>query len=278
MKVTVNRCCLVQAAEPTFTGCMPLTESDQTGVLTHVPTIYFYRPSQNWLTPPHDDTIFTTLQTSLSKVLVHFYPLAGRLRWLDGARLELDCNGKGVQLIEAHSEAKLDDLGDFTPSPDFHHLIPRINYLSPIEEIPLLTVQLTKFQCGGITLSYSISHAVVDGQSALHFISEWARLARGEPLGAVPFLDRRLLRAGDPSTPQRPRFEHPQFDPPPLLLGQSSSENERKKETVIAMLKLSKFQVEMLRNQANRGRLCDDTTRAYTRYIVVYLYLYLRRI
>ncbi|KAI3447302.1 hypothetical protein Pfo_003967 [Paulownia fortunei] len=247
MKVTLKSSCLVQPAEPTRNGCMPLSESDQTGVLTHVPTIYFYRPSQNWLTP--EDIIFTTLQTSLSRVLVHFYPLAGRLHWLDGARLELDCNGKGVQLIEAHSEAKLDDLGDFTPSPDFHGLIPRINYLAPIEEIPL----------------YVISHAVVDGQSALHFISEWARLARGVPLGAAPFLDRKLLRAGDPSSGQ-PRFVHTQFDPPPLLLGQSSSENEWKKETTISMLKMSKIQVEMLKNQANRTRPRDDTGRAYTRY------------
>ncbi|KAK6126623.1 hypothetical protein DH2020_039633 [Rehmannia glutinosa] len=267
MKVTLKSSCLVQPSEPTWHGYMPLTESDQTGVVTHVPTIYFYKPSQDWLTP--HDTIFATLKTSLSKVLVHFYPLAGRLRWLDGARLELDCNAKGVQLIDARSESKLDDLGDFTPSPDFHDLIPQINYLAPIEEIPMLSVQLTKFQCGGITLSYTISHAVVDGQSALHFISEWARLARHEPLAAPPFLDRKLLRAGDPPSPQQPRFHHAQFDPPPLLIGQSTNENERKKETTIAMLKMSKIQVETLRNQANAARPPNDTARPHTRYEAV---------
>lgn len=262
MNVNVTRCCMVQPIKPTFNGRMPLTESDQIGVLTHVPTIYFYRPSQNWLHSNH--TIFTTLQTSLAKALVYFYPLAGRLRQLDGARFELDCNNSGAQLIEAESYATLDDLRDFT---DFHHLIPKFNYSSPIEEIPLLTIQITKFRCGGITLGYSISHAVVDGRSALHFISEWARLARGEPLGAAPFLDRRLLRAGEPPSAP-PRFEHPQFDPPPLLLGRSSSEEEREKATTTAMLKISKIQVEMLKKEANRGRACDDdeSARAYTRY------------
>ncbi|KAH6756672.1 spermidine hydroxycinnamoyl transferase [Perilla frutescens var. hirtella] len=262
MKVTITRSCTVQPAEPTFNGCMPLTESDQTGVLTHVPTIYFYRPSQNWLTPKH--TIFTTLQTSLAKALVRFYPLAGRLRWLEGGRFELHCNSSGAHLIEADSDATLSDLGDFTPSPNFHHLIPQINYSSPIEEIPLLTMQLTKFRCGGITLGYSISHAVVDGQSALHFISEWASIARGEPLLTPLYLDRKLLRAGDPPPSAPARFEHPQFDPPPLLLGQSSSKEEREKETTVAMLKLSKLQVEMLKNEANRDT--DGTARAYTRY------------
>ncbi|PIM99327.1 hypothetical protein CDL12_28181 [Handroanthus impetiginosus] len=242
---------------------MPLTDFDQIGVLTHVPTIYFYKPSQNWLTPK--DTIFTTLKTSLGHILVHFYPLAGRLRWLDGARLELDCNGKGVQLVEAQCEANLDDLGDFTPSPNFHSLIPQINYYSPIEEIPLLCVQLTEFKCGGITVSFTISHAVVDGQSALHFISEWANLARGQPLETEPFLDRKLLGAEEPSTLSKSSFHHAQFDPPALLIGESSNENERKKETTTAMLKLSKIQVEMLKNEANMTRP-SHISRGYTRY------------
>ncbi|GFQ05596.1 spermidine hydroxycinnamoyl transferase [Phtheirospermum japonicum] len=254
MKVTLQSSCLVQPAEPTRRGSMPLSESDQTGVVTHVPTIYFYRPSQEWLTP--QDTIYTTLKNSLSKVLVHFYPLAGRLRWLSGAHLELDCNSKGVQLIEACAEAELDDLGDFSPSPDFHKLIPQINYIDPIEEIPLLSVQLTKFQCGGITLSYTISHAVVDGQSALHFFSEWARLARGEPLGAPPILDRKLLRAGDPPS-AHPRFHHTQFDPPPFLLGQNVYINPSEQCCGYAS------QVDALKIQANKTHV---TARPHTRY------------
>ncbi|KAL8539200.1 hypothetical protein ACS0TY_000991 [Phlomoides rotata] len=267
MKITIIQSCLVPPAESTFKGFMSLTESDQITTLTHVPTIYFYRPSKNWITPPQ--TIFRTLHDSLSKVLVHFYPLAGRLRWLDGARLELDCNAKGVHLVEAYSDTVLDDLGDFTPSPKFHHLFPHINFSSPIEDIPLMTAQLTKFQCGGITLSYCISHAVADGKSALHFISEWARLARGEPLGSPPVLDRTLLRAGEPALPQaQPRFKHPQFEQPPLLLNQSNTENERKKETSNAMLKMSKYHVEFLKKEANS--IVEDTgRRAYTRYEVI---------
>lgn len=263
MKVVINKSCSVQPAKSTWNGCMPLSEPDQIGVLMHIPIIYFYRPTGDWLTDK--DAMFTTLETSLSKVLVHFYPLAGRLRSLDRARLELDCNSKGVQLIEASSDAKLDNLGDFSPSPDFDYLIAQIDYTIPIEEIPLLIVQLTKFTCGGISLSFNISHVVVDGHSALHFFSEWAKLARGEPLGTPPFLDRKVFRAGElPST--QPRRQHDHFQPPPLILGQSSGENESKKETALAMLKLSKLQVEMIKNEANNTRPHENSPRAYTRY------------
>ncbi|KZV36124.1 spermidine hydroxycinnamoyl transferase [Dorcoceras hygrometricum] len=264
MQVVSIGSCLVQPAEPTWNGPMPLTEFDQSGYLAHVRTIYFYRPSETWLT--QKKTIYRTVRNSLSRILVHFYPLAGRLRWLNGARLVLECNGKGVQLIEAEVDADLDDiLGDLTPSPDLRLLSPPINYKYPIEETPLVFVQLTYFKCGGIALSFSISDAVVDGQSALHFVSEWANLSRGDSLRNPPFLDRKLLRAGDPPS-AKPRFEHKQFDTPPLLLGESSCENESNKETVDAMMKLTKIQVEKLKNEANRTSPYIYNDRVFTRY------------
>ncbi|CAL5402172.1 unnamed protein product [Camellia sinensis] len=175
MVVSLRGSCLVKPAKPTQNGCLTLSEWDQIGVITHFPTIYFYKPPKEWLTPTYK--IIKTLRDSLSLALVHFYPLAGRLSSIGGGRLVLDCNAMGVELIEADSESKLDDFGDFSPSPEFDCLIPCVNYKStPIHELPLLIVQLTKFSCGGISLGMTISHAVVDGQSALHFMSEWARL------------------------------------------------------------------------------------------------------
>ncbi|XP_057499147.1 spermidine hydroxycinnamoyl transferase-like [Actinidia eriantha] len=265
MAVTLKASSLVKPSEPTWNGSLPLSEWDQIGIITHVPTIYFYKPTQDFLSPPHK--IIRTLRDSLSLALVHFHPLAGRLRWIGGGRLVLDCNAIGVELIEAETESKLHHLGDFSPSPEFEPLIPSVNYNKPIHELPLLLVQLTKFSCGGISLSMSISHAVVDGQSALHFISEWARLARGEPLCAVPFLDRTVLRAGGPPR-ACPRFEHTQFDHPPLLVGQTTNDGERKKKTTVAVLKLTKTQVERLKSKANEGR-ASESSRAYTRYEVI---------
>ncbi|EEF40814.1 spermidine hydroxycinnamoyl transferase [Ricinus communis] len=262
MIVIIKGSYTVKPKYPTKTGSLYLSEWDQVGILTHVPTIYFYRPSPDWLTP--SDKIINTLKDSLSRALVPFYPLAGRLRSTSNGRLELDCSAVGVQLIEAESQSKLEDLGDFSPSPAFNYLIPPVDYTLPIHEQPLMLVQLTKFQCGGVSLSLSISHTVADGQSALHFISEWARMARGEHLGIVPFLDRKVLRAGN-APMEEPVFDHKEFNHPPLLLGESNNLEQRKKKTTVAMLKLTKDQVDKLKRKANEG-MSVDTGRAYTRY------------
>ncbi len=64
------------------------------------------------------------------------------------------------------SPIKLDELGDFAPTETVQELVPKVDYSTPIENWPLLLVQLTRFRCGGICLGAAISHTVVDGQAA----------------------------------------------------------------------------------------------------------------
>ncbi|MCD9641502.1 hypothetical protein HAX54_027714 [Datura stramonium] len=267
MKVSLKNHWVVKPAEPTWNGTVSLSEFDQTFTLTHVPTIYYYKFSTDFV--KSTDDIIKTLKTSLSKALVYFYPLAGRLRWISGSRLELKCDASGVVLTKAESDAKLDDLDDLLISPDYNSLFPHVDYTIPIDELPLLFVQLTEFQCGAIALSFAISHAVVDGQSALYFFSQWARIARGESLIFDPFHDRKVLRAGEPATAS-PTFEHLQFNPAPVLIDKPVIENKKKNETRGSMLKLTKVQVEKLREKANQGRNLEDSKeRSYTRYEIV---------
>ncbi|XP_061361656.1 spermidine hydroxycinnamoyl transferase [Gastrolobium bilobum] len=272
MQVIFKGCYSVRPMEPTWCGRIPLSEWDQIGIITHVPTIYFYRPSQNWLS--QESTIVTTLKDSLSRVLVPFYPLAGRLQWIGNGRLELECNELGVRFIEAESLSSLDDLGDFSPSSEYRYLVPSVDYSVPIHEVPLVLIQLTRFKCGGISIGTTISHAVADGPSAMHFITEWARLARGEALQTVPFLDRKVLRAGEP--PLVPPchdhdhdHDHSEFNLPPLLLGQSENTEERKEKTTVAIIKLSKTQVEILKKTANESWHRPSNDRGFTRYETV---------
>ncbi|KAL8191567.1 hypothetical protein R6Q57_028298 [Mikania cordata] len=260
MRVFNKTSCLVKPVDQTWSGKLALSELDQTGVTTHVPTIYFYKDSleQDWL------TVLQTLKTSLSSTLVHFFPLAGRLALITGGRLELECNAKGAHFLDAYTDINLVDLDTLLPSPIYHQLIPSIDYQNtPLEEIPLLVLQVTRFVCGGFSLGLSISHVVADGQSALHFVSEWARVCRGESLETPPYLDRKVLRAGDP-----PRtsvlIEHKEFGSPPVLIDQSG-ENERENETTVAMLNLTAIQVEKLRKKANQSQK-SDTSHGYTRY------------
>ncbi|XP_056693854.1 spermidine hydroxycinnamoyl transferase-like [Spinacia oleracea] len=270
MEVTIKCSYMVKPNEPTYMGVFGLSEWDQTGMITHVPTVYFYKPSQEWCTSS-TRSIIDTLKESLSRVLVHFYPLAGRVRWIRQRRLELMCDTMGVELIEAESSNELSDFGDFSSQTNlFENLIPFVNYGKPIDELPLVLGQLTKFRCGGVCLGVNISHILADGQSALHFMAEWARLARGEPLQMAPYFNPDAFRSRQlPTKSLTPCDMHTELGTPPLLTGQENNLDERKKVTTVAILPLSKDQVESLKKVANEGVNGPNTYNPYTRYEVV---------
>jgi shikimate O-hydroxycinnamoyltransferase len=252
----------VVPSKPTPSGLLWLSESDQMAQWTHAPLVYIYRHNNNNTIP----FVMETMRNSLSEALVHYYPLAGRLHWIEGGRLELDCNAMGAQLLEAYSEAKLDELGDFAPTDTVQDLIPKVDYTTPIENWPLFLVQLTRFRCGGLCLGVAISHSVVDGQAVNSFINSWAKLARGENLGddQIPFHDRTVLRSREPLMP--PRFDHVEYTTkPPLLIGSMDSQAEQQKETSVTLLKVTSDQVESLRKIANQNMVMR-LTRPYSKY------------
>ncbi|KAK4592466.1 hypothetical protein RGQ29_016850 [Quercus rubra] len=255
---------MVFPSKPTPSGLLQLPETDQVAQWTHAPLIYIYRAKSNNNTIPFS---FEVMKNSLSRALIHFYPLAGRLHWIEGGRLELDCKAMGVQLLEAYSEAELDELGDFAPTDAVRDLVPKVDYTTPIEEWPLLLVQVTRFRCGGLCVGVAISHTMVDGRSATHFINSWAKLSRGYDLEDVdmPFLDRTVLRSSEPV--KTPRFDHIEYTTkPPVLIGRTDANEERKKETSVTLLKLTREQVEVLKKRANQEVVGVTTIRPYSRY------------
>ena len=50
-----------------------------------------------------------TLKNSLSKILVHYYPVAGRYCYTRGGRIELDLNANGAILLEAETTKTIHD-------------------------------------------------------------------------------------------------------------------------------------------------------------------------
>lgn len=253
---------IVKPADTTPDETMFVSDIDQIKPLTHAPTIYVYKPSK------HEEYSLENavhiLKESLSKALVMFYPVAGRLHWIGGGRVELHCNSEGVVLIEAESDLKIEDLGDFRPSPEIKSLLPSVNISdTPIEKVPLFLVQITKLSCGGITLGVMLSHVLVDGRSALHFLYVWANLARAEKSKSrvihddkliIPFLDRTVLDL--PKKPLTmaalPNLKHSQLHRLPRLIGRSSDDTqEQTKPTGVALLKLRKEQLDKLKAKAN---------------------------
>ncbi|WJX30976.1 shikimate O-hydroxycinnamoyltransferase [Trifolium repens] len=246
--VTIKSSYTVIPEEPTPQGRLWLSGKDQVATQHHTPTIYIYKPKQN------QENIIETLKKSLSKILVHYYPIAGRLCYTEeGGRIEVNLNAKGAILLEAETTKTIHDYGDFSPSDSTKELVPIINYNQPFQEMPLLLVQLTSFKNNqGFAIAVSLSHSLSDGIGAVRFINSWAKIARGETLepNELPFLDRTIIKFSH-TPPKVPCFEHVELKPLPLVLGRKDTSEERKKKTIATLLKLSHEHVEKLKKKAN---------------------------
>ncbi|KAG4143589.1 hypothetical protein ERO13_D06G200250v2 [Gossypium hirsutum] len=205
----------------------------------HVYTVYFYEPNGC-------SDFFDTgrVKEGLSKVLVPFYPIAGRLGYDENGRLEIICKDEGVLFVEAETSSVLEDLignGDFTHN---FHLVPKVDYSGGISSYPLLVVQqVTKFKCGGVCLGVGFQHTLGDATLAIHFINSWVDTARGVSPAIAPFIDRTLLRARVPPTP---KFHHLEYEPSPPL---KAAESDLKPSTV-STFKLTVDQLNALKAKA----------------------------
>ncbi|MED6133049.1 hypothetical protein PIB30_024728 [Stylosanthes scabra] len=159
------------------------------------------------------------------------------------------------------------EFGDFSPNDGaIKELIPKLDYSQPIGDLPLFLAQVTKFQGGdGIAIGTALYHTISDGLASIQFINSWAKLNRGDTLDPndLPFLDRTVFTAA--RLPALRRFDHPEFKPPPLILGRTDTREEQKKKTRFALLKLTAEQVEKLKENANIGYY-ESEERPYSRF------------
>lgn len=219
----------------------------------HTPSVYFYRPSgaANFFDPQ-------VMKEALSKVLVPFYPMAGRLRRDEDGRIEIDCNAEGVLFVEADTGSVIDDFGDFAPTLELRQLIPTVDYSGDIGSYSLLILQVTHFKCGGVSLGVGMQHHVADGASGLHFINTWSDMARGLDITIPPFIDRTLLRARDP--PQ-PAFHHIEYQPPPQL----KTPLPNAQNTNVCIFRITRDQLNTLKNKSKE----DGNTISYSSYVML---------
>ncbi|XP_042511122.1 omega-hydroxypalmitate O-feruloyl transferase-like isoform X2 [Macadamia integrifolia] len=125
----------------------------------------------------HDGTRRTenlceTIKQALAKVLVHFYPFAGRLVKGSDDNFMVKCTGEGVSFVEAAANCDLRELGEFTTLnlPKQRELVYASNESNDPFHIPLLVVQVTRFQCGGFVIGLAVNHCMCDGTSLLEFM------------------------------------------------------------------------------------------------------------
>ncbi|KAK9043786.1 hypothetical protein V6N11_072115 [Hibiscus sabdariffa] len=263
MEVTVKRSAMICPAQPTPKETQWISNSDMVMTTYHVPLLYFYRPngSSDFFKPQ-------VLKEALSKVLVPFYPMAGRLGCDENGRLQIICNADGVLWIEAETTSAIDDLGAFTPTPKLRKLVPVVDYSGDTTAYPLIMVQVTTFKCGGVCLGIGSHHTLVDGTASNHFINSWSEMARGlSQIRMAPLIDRTLLRARVPPTPT---FHHVEYDPPPSLIISASSLCSNPKPSTVSVFKITQNQLNTLKAKS----FINENKTKYSTYTILAAYLW----
>ncbi|CAK9316499.1 unnamed protein product [Citrullus colocynthis] len=142
---------------------------DQVTVDVYNPMVYFYTAGS---ASPAE--IADHLKKSLSDVLTHYYPLAGRVNY---GEFFIDCNDDGVPFIETRVNCRLSDVMN-TPFPsELNKFLPF--ELDELDEISM-GVQLNVFECGGVGVGICVSHKISDALSFFIVVNGWAAYCRGE--------------------------------------------------------------------------------------------------
>ncbi|KAI3833052.1 hypothetical protein MKX03_021330 [Papaver bracteatum] len=167
----------------------------------HFELLFVYRKS----TPIED------LKSSLSELLFHYYPLAGRIRGCaeDEDRLEVDCNGKGALLAEGFMDFTVDE---FLKDNTWINMAWKDKLLFKVDDldIPPLVIQVTYLSCGGMLMCITMYHCMADGVGVSKFLHDWAFLRANPNMDLpIPLIhNRELLKSRNPV--QIP-FHHPEF-------------------------------------------------------------------
>ncbi|KAM0935000.1 putative omega-hydroxypalmitate O-feruloyl transferase [Dioscorea sansibarensis] len=194
---------LVVPAEETENGLYFLSNLDQNIAVT-VQTIYCFKSEDKG-----NENAAEVIRNALAKVLVHYYPLAGRLTISSEGKLIVNCTGEGAVFVEADAECNMEEIGDIAkPDPlTLGKLVYNVPGAKNILEIPPLVAQVTRFKCGGFILGLSMNHCMFDGLGAMEFVNSWGETARGLPLAVPPFLDRTVLKSRNPPVISYPHHE-----------------------------------------------------------------------
>ncbi|XP_057802458.1 pelargonidin 3-O-(6-caffeoylglucoside) 5-O-(6-O-malonylglucoside) 4'''-malonyltransferase-like [Salvia miltiorrhiza] len=130
------------------------------------------------------------LEESLARILIDFYPLAGRFIKNDCL---VDCSDQGAVLVEAEApgdvelidlvtKIEIDRLNDLLPEQHFRY--------DEAPDNPLLSIQITRFSCGGATVAISVSHRVFDASSLETFVAAWSGAANPDDTTAGRIIPR----------------------------------------------------------------------------------------
>ncbi|KAI5661358.1 hypothetical protein M9H77_20681 [Catharanthus roseus] len=119
---------------------------------------------------------FNRLKKSLSDTLTKFYPFAGRILE-DG--LSIDCSDQGIEYFEGEASKGLDEfLHDGLKVEILDEFVPKDLSGFDLTDRPLVSVQISMFRCGGISIGLSVSHKISDTSTLIQFMNGWASTSK----------------------------------------------------------------------------------------------------
>ncbi|GMJ12909.1 hypothetical protein like AT3G26040 [Hibiscus trionum] len=170
MEVQIETRKLIKPSSPTPSHLRELKLScfDQIAPSTYGSFILFF-PA------PINGGTLEKLETSLSEVLTKLYPFAGRL--VDDRNV-IDCNDQGVEYLEArvYNVGMNQFIMDELEAKSVNRLAPYPNEMDFTPNI--LSVQVNKFDCGGLAIGVSLSHKFADAFTIFTVVNAWATCCR----------------------------------------------------------------------------------------------------
>ncbi|KAJ9175923.1 hypothetical protein P3X46_014423 [Hevea brasiliensis] len=215
----VKEAIVVKPSEPTPTSVLSLSALDSQLFLRFTIEyllVYKARPGLD------QGTIAARIKAALGRILVPYYPLAGRVKAKsDGSSLEVVCRAQGALFVEAVCD---NTVNEFDGAPRYVSQWRKLLsfYVADVlQGAPLLVIQLTWLKDGGATLGVGFNHCVCDGLGSTELLNSLAELAmsqaRFSDLKIKPIWDRHLL---DPIKPCRSfSLSHPEFNRVPDVCG-----------------------------------------------------------
>ncbi|CAL1408015.1 unnamed protein product [Linum trigynum] len=187
-------------------GVFPLSNLDQ--IACWVRSIYGFKSDKRG-----NQTAGQVFKNALRKLLVHYYPLAGRLIVVSQGKFAVSCYEQGAVFVEAEADFAMQDIEELVktdPSKlmDFVYDDGIYSNAKPLPQCPLLVAQVTKLKCGGFVFGMCICHCLVDGFTATEVVNSWAEIARGLSISVLPCMDKSGLL---PRNPLKVEFPHPEF-------------------------------------------------------------------
>ncbi|KAM0006798.1 putative alcohol O-acetyltransferase [Helianthus debilis subsp. tardiflorus] len=225
IKVKVIKTEVVAPKQPWSEHWLPLTNLDLVVPPIDMGCFFCYKK-------PHDKVdMVDALKTSLSQVLIFFYPIAGEIVPTATGELEIHCNYRGVDFTEAAADVELWELDFYNHNDNIgvklmpqehrgvlaiqvnysnscvnlikeilinirkiHRIITKFQLFLKLELVTYNPLQVTMLKCGGMVIACLFDHRVIDGYSMNMFTTSWANMTRSQPPSLVPYFDRSDLK------------------------------------------------------------------------------------